>query len=223
MALKIKRSERFLTAEQAKALDKKALEKFGLSTLVLMENAGRALMEEALKILKSNHGKLAIFCGMGNNGGDGFCAARHLLVEGLKPDVYLAGKINDVKDEAKFNLSILLRLKQKVTEINPRNLCLLSKRIKKFNLIIDALLGVGARGQIRPVYQQVIDIINVSGVYVLAVDIPSGLDATTGKTLGRCIKADQTVTFIYKKRGMVYGDGRKYCGKILVRDIGVRL
>ncbi|MDP2928175.1 MAG: NAD(P)H-hydrate epimerase [Candidatus Omnitrophota bacterium] len=219
----MKKNERFLTAPQANDLDKKAQVKFGISGLILMENAGRAVMEEALKILKSSHGKVAVFCGMGNNGGDGFCAARHLLTEGFKPDVYLAGKITDVENEAKINLSILLRLKQKITEIEPRNLGLLKKRIGKFSLIIDALLGVGARGEIRPVYQKVIDIINASGIYVLSVDIPSGLDATTGKVLGRCIKADKTVTFVCKKRGMVYGEGRKHCGKVSVRTIGAPL
>ena len=217
----MKKNERFLTAAQAKALDKKALEKFGISTLVLMENAGQAVAEEALKILKSRQAKVVIFCGAGNNGGDGFCAARHLLTEGFKPQVYLMGKINDVENEAKINLGILLRLKQKITEIKPRNFSLLKKRIRKTSLIIDALLGVGAKGQIRPVYQQVIDIINASGIYVLSIDIPSGLDATTGKVLGRCVRADKTVTLVGKKSGMVYEEGRGHCGKVLVRNIGL--
>ncbi|MCX5699648.1 MAG: NAD(P)H-hydrate epimerase [Candidatus Omnitrophica bacterium] len=219
----MKKSERVLTAAQAKALDKRAQKEFGISTLILMENAGRAVMEEALKILKSSQGKVAVFCGMGNNGGDGFCAARHLLTAGFKPDVYLTGKVSDVENEAKINLSILLRLKQKITEIKPRNLSLLKKRIERSSLIIDALLGVGARGQIRPGYQKIIDIINSSDIYVLSVDIPSGLDATTGKVLGRCIKADKTITFVCKKRGMVYGEGEKHCGKVLVRTIGIPL
>jgi len=217
------RKQRIITTKQAKAVDRRAQEEFGISTLVLMENAGRAVMEEALKILKSSQGKVAVFCGLGNNGGDGFCAARHLLTAGFKPDVYLAGKITDVGNEAKINLNILLRLKQKITEIKPRNLSLLKKRIERSSLIIDALLGVGARGQIRPGYQKVIDIISSSDIYVLSVDIPSGLDATTGKVLGRCIKADKTVTFVAKKRGMVYAEGRKHCGKVLVRTIGIPL
>jgi NAD(P)H-hydrate epimerase len=186
-----------------------------------MENAGYAISKEALKILKKQKGKVAIFCGKGNNGGDGFCAARHLLAAGIKPDIYLVGRMSDVKNEAKVNLDILLRLKQKITEVSLCKISLIKTRIKKYSLIIDALLGVGAKGEIRPVYQQIIDIINSSGIYVLAIDIPSGLDATTGKVSGRCIKANQTVTFVCKKRGMVYAGARVFCGKVLIRNIGL--
>ncbi|PIQ85672.1 MAG: NAD(P)H-hydrate epimerase [Candidatus Omnitrophica bacterium CG11_big_fil_rev_8_21_14_0_20_43_6] len=217
------KSERLLTAAQAKALDKTALERFGIPTLVLMENAGLAVAGEVLKTLKIRPAKVAVFCGLGNNGGDGFCAARHLLAQGLKVQVYLTGKISDVENEAKVNLNIWLKLKQKIIEIKPVNTKLIKNSLKKSGLIIDALLGVRARGQIRPLYQKVIDLINSSGVYILAVDIPSGLDATTGKMLGRCIKADKTVTFVAKKCGMVYEEGRKYCGKVVVKGIGVVL
>lgn len=217
----MRKREYYLTAVEAKALDKKALEKFGIPTLILMENAGRAIMEEALKNLKSSQSKIAVFCGKGNNGGDGFCAARHLLVKGFKPDVYLVCKINDVENEAKINLSMLLKMKQRIIQIDPRNLSFLRKRIGEYDLIIDALLGVGTKGPIRPAYQQVIDLINSLDRYVLSVDIPSGLDATTGEVRGRCIKADQTVTFVAKKLGMVRGMGRKYCGKVIARSIGL--
>ncbi len=218
----MKKTKCILTAAQAKALDKKALEKYGISTLVLMENAGRAISNEAIKVLKSKR-KLAIFCGTGNNGGDGFCAARHLLTSGIKSEVYLIGRRKDVKNEAKINLDILIKLKQKVLEIKPENIYLIKNKIKGYKLIIDALLGVGLKGKVRPVYQEVINIINASKAYILSVDIPSGLDATTGKVLGTCVKADKTITFVGKKRGMIYGEGNKYCGKVLVRDIGVPL
>lgn len=220
---KIKQSKRILTVAQAKALDKKAEEKFGISTLLLMENAGRTVSEEVLKILQDQQSKVAIFCGTGNNGGDGFCAARHLLIAGIKPDIYLAGRIGDVKNEAKVNLDILLRLKQKITQASPGNLSLIKSGIRKYNLIIDALLGVGLKGKIRFVYQELINIINASKAYVLSVDIPSGLDATFGKVLGGCIKADKTVTFVAKKRGMVSNTGRNYCGEVLVRGVGIAL
>lgn len=219
----MKKSERFLTAAQSKAIDGKALKKFKVPTLILMENAGCAIMEEVSRNLKSSSGKIAVFCGMGNNGGDGFCAARHLLTKGFKLDVYLVGKLEDVKNEAKNNLAILLKMQQGIVEIKQDNLSFLKDRIGNYSLIIDALLGVGVNGKIRPVYQEVIDIINSSNKYVLSVDIPSGLDATTGRISGRCIKADQTVTFVAKKRGMAYGMGKKYCGKITVKTLGVVL
>lgn len=209
-----------LTAAQAKAIDLKAKEKLGISTLVLMENAGRAIAEESLKLLGDKK-SLAIFCGRGNNGGDGFVAARHFLNYGLKPDIYLAGKISEVENEARVNLKILLKLKQKIVELEEENLHIVKQKISKYKLIIDALLGVGLKGAVRGILRDLIGIINLSKAYVLSVDIPSGLDATRGEVLGCCVKADKTVTFVAKKRGMLVGAGPKYCGRVVVRDLGI--
>ena len=216
------KSSKLLTAKTAKKIDTKAKDILGVSTLVLMENAGRRVMEEAIKILKDKK-SLAIFCGKGNNGGDGFVAARHLLIQDIKPDIFLAGNINDVQNEARINLDILLKLKQKITEVEEENLCLVKNKISKYALIIDALLGVGLKGEVRGIFRDLIGIINSSKSYILSVDIPSGLDATTGKVLGCCVKADKTVTFVAKKRGMVLGEGTKYCGRIIVKDLGIPL
>ncbi|MDI6758550.1 MAG: NAD(P)H-hydrate epimerase [Candidatus Omnitrophota bacterium] len=222
-----------LTAKQAKEIDIRVQKKFGISTLVLMENAGRAVVCEALKALPYK-GQAAIFCGRGNNGGDGFVAARHLLISGVKLHIFLAGRIQDVENEAKINLGILLRLKQKITEIREDSLCihhrslrrgeasfLFENKISKYDLIVDALLGVGLAGEVRGICRGLIGVINTSKAYILSVDIPSGLDATTGKVLGCCVKANKTVTFIAKKRGMVINDGPKYCGRIVVKDLGI--
>ncbi len=207
-----------LTAKTARAIDCKAREKFGISTLVLMENAGSAVAGE---IVKSGKGKkkIAIFCGKGNNGGDGLVAARHLLAQGINSDIFLAGKLSEVRNEAKTNLEILLNLKRKVVEVNEINAGKID--IAKYGLIIDALLGVGLTGQVRAIYSDLICLINSSKAYIVSVDIPSGLDATTGKILGCCVKADKTITFIAKKHGMIMGSGPKYCGKILVVDLGI--
>ena len=217
------RRQRIITAKQAKALDKKALEIFGIPTLLLMENAGRGVAEEVSIIVKDKKAKIAVFCGKGNNGGDGLCSARHLITFGIKPEIFLADRFSEVKGEAGINLGILLKLKQKITVINEKNLDSLKKKIAKYSLIVDALLGVGLKGRIRGVYAHLIRLINASGAYVLSVDIPSGLDATGGKILGSCVKADKTVTFVAKKRGMFYGYGPKYCGNIVVKDLGVVL
>ena len=216
----LKIRNRLLTAAQAKAVDLKAKERLGISTLVLMENAGSAIAQEAMRILSRGKARVAIFCGRGNNGGDGFVAARHLLNCGVKPDIYLAGKIGEVEKEARVNLEILLRLRQKITEVGEGNLHTVKQKIAKYNLIIDALLGIGLKGEVRGIFQDLIGIINLSKAYVLSVDIPSGLDATTGKILGRCIRADRTVTFVAKKRGMVLKEGPKYCGRIAVKNLG---
>ena len=218
----MKRSERILTSGQARAQDARAREKFGISTLLLMENAGRAVAEEAFAHSKGK-GLIAVFCGKGNNGGDGFCAARHLLALGARPTVFLAGKISDVENEARVNLEILLRLKQRIVQIQKWDIPRLKARVARYSVIIDALLGVGLKGEVRCIYGDCIGVMNASGAYVVSVDIPSGLDATTGKVLGCCVQADTTVTFVARKRGMVFGEGPKYCGKIVVRDIGVPL
>jgi len=216
------KSSKLLTVKLAKDIDIKAREIFGISTLVLMENAGRGVAEGVIEILRGRK-TVAIFCGKGNNGGDGFVAARHLLTYGIKPDIFLAGEISDVENEARVNLEILLKLKQKIIEAEEESLHFVKNKISKYTLIIDALLGVGLQGEVRGVYRDLIGIINTSKAYILSVDIPSGLDATTGKTLGCCVKADRTVTFVAKKRGMVRGDGPKHCGRVVVRDLGVPL
>lgn len=217
----MKEPHSLLTSLEAKALDRKAQEQLGIPALILMENAGIGLAGQAIKAGRKHPGKIAVVCGSGNNGGDGFCAARHLLLRGFKPKVYLAGKASKVVNEAGVNLNAWLRLKQKIIEIKPANLGQVARELKRSGLIIDALLGVGLKGGVRPFCRRVIEIINAAGAYVLAVDIPSGLDATTGKVLGASVKAGMTVTFVAKKRGMVYGEGRGYCGRILVNPIGL--
>jgi NAD(P)H-hydrate epimerase len=209
-----------LSAKEAKALDEKLKKDTGIPALILMENAGRRAAVEALKILNGKK-SVAVFCGKGNNGGDGFVCARHLLVFGIRPDVFLAGRISDVQGEARINLEILRKLKVKITGVSEKNLNFIRKNILKYGLIIDALLGVGLSGETRGIYRDLIGIINSSKAKILAVDIPSGLDATTGRILGACVKADKTVTFVAKKRGMVKAEGQKVCGKVIVADLGI--
>jgi NAD(P)H-hydrate epimerase len=226
-----------VSVRQAKEIDKKARELLGISTLVLMENAGRAVAEELMR-MPFREGKVAvfcgntrskrmlrcaIFCGKGNNGGDGFVAARHLLLRGIKPDIFLAADIREVKNEARTNLEIILKLKQKIFEVRQDDLQLVKASLKRYSLIVDALLGIGLAGKVSGVFGDLIGIINMSKAKKLAVDIPSGLDADSGRVLGCCITADTTVTFVAKKRGMVTGDGPKFCGRIVVKDLGIPL
>lgn len=215
----VKSPKAIITSQQAKKIDIKSKERFGIPTLILMENAGRAIFEEAIKTL-SKKKTVAIFCGKGNNGGDGFVAARHLLTYGIIPDIFLAGRVRNVENEARINLDILLKLKQKITEVNQKNIKIIGNKIRELDLIIDSLLGIGLQGEVRGIFRDLIRIINSSKAYILSVDIPSGLDATRGVVLGCCIKADKTVTFAAKKSGMVFGDGPKYCGRIVVKDLG---
>lgn len=216
--------EDIISVSRAKEFDIMAREKLGLSVLVLMENAGRSVAEEVLKALEGKKTTaVAVVCGKGNNGGDGLVACRHLLCRGIKPKIFLAVKINEVQGEARVNLDILLRMKQKVVEVNNKNLVLVRSSILESGLIIDALLGVGIKREVGGIFRELINIINGSKAYIVAVDVPSGLDADSGKILGCCVKADKTVTFLAEKKGMVLNDGYKYCGRIMVKDLGVSL
>lgn len=209
-----------LTALQARKLDFKATGRFGMPVALLMENAGRAVSREVLKVIGRKKLKVAVICGKGNNGGDGFSAARHLMAKGIDVDIYLCGKISEVKEEAKANLDILLRLKKKIFIVNKASLKRFKRRLSGYGLIVDSILGVGLRGNVKGVILEVINIINQAGAPVLSVDLPSGMDADTGEALGAAVKADSTITFVAPKKGMVKLAGRKLCGHIVVSDIG---
>jgi len=206
-----------INIKKARLIDEKATKEFGLSTLVLMENAGRSVAEEIIKLKKK---KIAIFCGKGNNAGDGFVCARHLLSRGLNPDIFLLAEISEVKNEARINLDILLKLKPKIFKINEDNFLFYKNKIKDYDLIIDAIFGIGLKGEISGLFKEVIKAINSLAKYVVSVDVPSGLDANTGRILGTCIKANKTITFLAIKKGMLINKGPRYCGKILVKDLG---
>lgn len=214
------KSSKLLTAAQAHALDTRAQERYGVSALILMENAGRYISREVMARIKTRK-RVVVVCGKGNNGGDAFVASRHLLCEGVQPEIFLAGRLGDVRREAGTNLGVLLALGQTVTELNAQTMGLLKKAVADNAIVVDALLGVGLKGDVTGLFKETIDAINGSGAYVLAVDIPSGLNADTGNAQGACVKADVTLTFVARKKGMVMGDGPRYCGKIVVGDLGV--
>jgi hydroxyethylthiazole kinase-like uncharacterized protein yjeF len=197
-------------------LDERAIVKFGIPALCLMENAGWAVADEAIAMLGRKK-KVLILCGAGNNGGDGFVAARHLLNKGLAPVVLFSGDAGRMKEPAAINYGSIRRLKIKVLKPTPRVLA----SLKQYDLIIDAFYGIGLSFDLGGLCYQIVEAVNASGVPVLAVDIPSGLDATTGKVRGICVKAKRTVTFAFAKKGMFITDGPKHTGKVIVADIGI--
>jgi len=208
---------RIISREEAKLIDERVAKELGLSTLILMENAGRSVAEEIIKLKKK---RVAIFCGKGNNAGDGFVCARHLLSKGLNPDVFLLTEISEIKNEARINLDILLKLKPKIFKIDAENFIFYKNKIKNYDLVVDAIFGIGLKGEILGLFKEVIAAINSSAKYVVSIDIPSGLDADKGRILGACIKADKTITFLAIKKGMLINEGPKYSGKIIVKDLG---
>lgn len=208
-----------VSVSKMKKLDSQATKRFGISALILMENAGRSAKDEALKMLGKRHIKrVAIFCGYGNNGGDGFVCARHLINKGVNVEVYLVGKRKGFSQESALNYQILRKMNQRFKLIKTSNTPL---RLKKYNLIIDAIFGIGLRGELDNFYQKLFNLLNESKVPILALDIPSGLDADTGLPLGSAICARKTITFGLLKKGLTKKSAHKFTGKIAIGDISL--
>jgi NAD(P)H-hydrate epimerase len=201
---------RLISVSEAQKFDRLAQEKFGIPPMVLMENAGRSVAEEALKMLGKKK-RVVVVCGVGNNGGDGFVAARHLLNAGKKVKVFIVGDEDKLKPDPRTNLDILRKIKTRFIRALP-----------KTDLIIDAIFGIGLTSEVREPFFGVIDLMNRAKIPILAVDVPSGLDADSGKVLGAAIQAKRTVTFVAAKKGFYKLEGPKCCGKVIVKDIGAR-
>ncbi|OHB61637.1 MAG: NAD(P)H-hydrate epimerase [Planctomycetes bacterium RBG_13_46_10] len=215
-----------MTREQVRAFDSWAINTLGIPGVVLMENAGRScaelIKEKLSKIAKP---KACIFCGTGNNGGDGYVIARHLLNAGFTVTVVICGDRNKIKGDAKTNLDILERMGQSIEQFDIADGDI-SERVRTFtdgaDMLVDGLFGTGLSGQLSDEYKRLIECINAQGRPILAVDIPSGLDCDTGEPLGAAIRATWTVTFVAMKKGFTgSNDSTKYTGQIFVASIGV--
>ena len=204
-------------------MDKEATEKFGVPPIMLMENAGRAVYEAACEMLPDAKGKkILCVCGKGNNAGDGFVAARHLINNGFDTEIFLLDDPSNLKGDAKINYDILHKMKIKfmLLESN-RKLDSFRENLKKSDLLIDAILGTGISGKVKEPFASAINLMNQSKKPILAVDTPSGLDATEGKALGSCISATKTVTFAFPKTGFIKNDGPGKVGTLVVADISL--
>lgn len=212
-----------VTREEMRELDRKTIEVYEIPGIILMENAGRNVAEEILKMTDTQTKiKVAVLCGKGNNGGDGFVAARHLHNYGIPVGVFLVAKISDIlKDaDAGINLKILLNMKIDVREIlltTEMNSILME--LRSYDIIVDALFGTGLSGEVREPFKMLIDGVNNLNRPIVSADIPSGLDCNNGNILGTAMKATKTVTFAVGKRGFYLGDGPVHTGKIIVTDI----
>lgn len=214
-----------MTREQVRAFDDWAINTVGIPAVVLMENAGRSCAELIEKKIPNVAGvKVCIFCGTGNNGGDGYVIARHLLNKGYNVVVVVAGDRNKIKGEAKTNLDVLGAMGQAIGQVNPADADI-ADQIRTLTLdaglIVDSLFGTGLEGRLRGGFQELIEAINAQNCPVLAVDIPSGLDCDTGRPLGAAVKADYTVTFVAVKKGYSNPEAARYTGDIFIASIGI--
>ena len=199
-----------VTAEVIRELDRRAIEEAGIPGVVLMENAGRAVfdfIQERFGPVRDRH--FWVFCGTGNNGGDGFVAARYLALVGARVHIELAGEEDKIAGDARTHYNLMRQ-----EGVRP-GIGAPSAGIK-----VDALLGIGASGAPRGDYAYNIRRINADSYPTVSVDIPSGVDADTGKTAGEAVRATVTVTFGYPKLGMFLAPGAECAGEIVVSDIG---
>lgn len=198
-----------LTNDQMSRADRAAIAT-GIASQTLMENAGRAVAEQVMAMVKPGS-RVSVLCGPGNNGGDGFVAARHLKRASYDVRLHLIGEKSALKGDA---ADAARRWDGPVRAMDP-------DALQSMHLVIDALFGAGLSRPPDGVAAAMIEAINMSGLPVLAVDVPSGLDGTTGQAPGPVVRATRTVTFFRKKPAHLLLPGRAFCGEVILADIGI--
>jgi NAD(P)H-hydrate epimerase len=212
-----------LTRQQVRDFDSWAINTAGVPGVVLMENAGRGCAEVVLAELKKCNGtKVCVFCGTGNNGGDGFVIARHLKNAGFTVKIALCGEGSKIKGDAEINYRIARNMGILIKELELTDI---EKAVKDFagtcDLIVDAIFGTGLSGTLSGGFDKLINAVNTLKKPIVAVDIPSGLDCDTGFPLGTAIKAKATVTFAAAKKGFTNAGSAEYTGEIYIASIGI--
>jgi hydroxyethylthiazole kinase-like uncharacterized protein yjeF len=211
------------TAEQMQTLDRKAIETYRIPGIVLMENAGKSASEVLRHAFPDLHKmRVAIFAGKGNNGGDGFVIARYLHNQGVSVKVFLLANPEGLRGDAQINFLIFKRMKGDFLSISSsKEYQTIKKDLDRFDLLIDGLFGTGLDAEVRGYYREVIDHLNALRKPIVSIDIPSGLDANTGRPLGTAIRAALTITFGLPKVGHLTHPGPDYTGELKVVDIGL--
>jgi len=214
----------YITPAKMREIDKRTQEEFNIPVTILMENAGRAVFQTAMEMLSGKENKkVVVVSGSGNNGGDALVAARHLMNNGIATDIFSVVPIEKLYGEAKANYNraekVANTMAKSIGILSKENLSIFKDKMKEGQLIIDGIFGTGLDREVREPQRTVIQLINESQKSVLAVDVPSALDATDGKIFGVCIKAEKTVTFARPKTG--FRGNEKYTGKVITADISI--
>ncbi len=197
-------------------------EKMGVPKSLLMENAGKAIADFIASKIDLSRKKVTVVTGTGNNGGDGFVAARHMEAYAAVIKVFLLGSDDDIKtDEAKWNFRIIKEMRSIELSTLPDGFFMdkLKRALSEAEIVVDAIFGIGINRELTEPYISVVEAINFSRAFKIAVDVPTGLDALTGKILGKSVKADATVTFHRIKKGLL-NQGR-LTGELVVANIGI--
>lgn len=214
---------RVLTSGEMREVDRRTIEDVGLPAIVLMENAGRqvvAAMEAEFRDLAQQ--RVAVICGRGNNGGDGFVVARTLRQRGVDVAVFVVGPVAEIRGEARINLEILGRLGVSVVEIgNEQDWELHALDVARCGIIVDALFGTGLRTPLQGLLSTLVADLNALGAPIVSIDLPSGLSADTHEPIGDAIEATLTVTLAAPKLPLVLPPGEAYAGRLVIADIGI--
>ena len=214
---------RVLNTRQMRDADRRTIEEIGIPSIVLMENAGRqavAAMEAAYDDLATS--QVGVLCGRGNNGGDGFVVARTLVQRGIDVGVFLLGSVSEISGDARINLEVLGRIGLTVVEITTAQEWELHfTEISECDLVVDAILGTGFRGQLSGLLETVVADVNALGVPIVSIDLPTGVSADTHVVDGTAIEASMTVTLGAPKIPLVFPPADSHGGDLVIADIGI--
>ena len=211
-----------LTREQVRRVDERAVHELHYPSIILMENAGRNAAEW-IAAHGADHGRrVCIFCGTGNNGGDGFVIARHLHNAGWSVAIGIVGDTRRMTPDAETNhiIARAIGINREVFR-DPEACARIARKIDERTVVVDALLGTGATGSVREPFASAIRAINAAKpAQVIAIDVPSGLDCNTGLARDVAVRADATITFVAPKKGFAHPDAGGWTGEVVVVDIG---
>ena len=205
-----------VTARQMQAIDRRASAEFGIPSILLMENAGRAVAEEVLRFRPH---RALVVCGGGNNGGDGFVTARHLANRRVRCTVVYFQR--PAQPDPALNFSILKKMRVPLARWGRLPARRRRSLLRQADVIVDAIFGTGMAREVRAPYKTAIEEINHSRTPVVSVDLPSGMHADTGEPMGACIRARRTVTLGLPKRAFTRKASHAYTGTVVVADISL--
>lgn len=210
------------TRAQAREFDRHAIEDLGVPGIVLMENAGRGCVDVLERL--GLGGSVLVLCGKGNNGGDGFVIARHLMLRGHTCRVALGAEPSELAGDALTAFNMLVSCHAPILDLTGINPAMMIEELDDYGdgaaWIVDALLGTGAVGDPRPPYDSLIDWMNAESAKRLAIDLPSGLDCDTGAAGSPTLRADHTCTFVAQKAGFANLAAKEFLGEVSVVSIG---
>lgn len=217
-----------VSSDKMKRVDKYCIDVLGISGMILMENAAIKVFNEINKSLKEiKDKKIAIFSGVGNNGGDGLAIARHCYLNGYDVQVLIIGDLNKASNDFGENFEIIKNInkidndKIKLEFIRGFKDLTKLESLSDIDVVVDSIFGTGLKRNVEGIYKETILKINSLGACVFAVDVPSGINSDNGRVMGEAVKAKETITLQIMKEGFLNGNILEYLGEIKVVDIGI--